>query len=210
MSEQNLHLVIRTRNNLKAILEKRGFDITKIPNETPQELRVLLDNDGINFMIDGTGVNGNSKKCLVIYTNTVAGNFLKNINERIDERHPQHLEAGNDEVLIISFTNPSETAISKVIKTGKISGLHMDIIGIMNLIVNPFEHELVPEYTVLSDDDKNDLLKKIRVKDVRNLPIIRHQDVIARMLGLRNEQVVQVNNKSPAMESIYYRVCLSN
>lgn len=66
MSEKNFNLIVKTRNNLKSILEKRGYDVSTLPNETSQELRVLSENDGINFTINGVDANGRSKRCLII------------------------------------------------------------------------------------------------------------------------------------------------
>lgn len=52
-------------------------------------------------------------------------------------------------------------------------------------------------------------MKRIRVKELKNLPQLRHSDIVCRLLGVRDGQIVKVVNKSPAMESVYYRAVSS-
>merc|ERR1711957_121212 len=52
------------------------------------------------------------------------------------------------------------------------------------LLVNITKHEMVPRHCVLSQDEKEDLLKKYRCKEGQ-LPKIQSQDPVARYFGVK-------------------------
>ena len=58
-------------------------------------------------------------------------------------------------------------------------------------MVNITEHDLVPKHQVLTPDEKNDLLKKYRVKE-HQLPKIQVEDPIARYFGIKKGQVMRI------------------
>jgi DNA-directed RNA polymerase subunit H len=72
--------------------------------------------------------------------------------------------------------------------------------------VNVFKHELVPAHRILSEEEKKELLKKYGVTPAK-LPKILSIDPVAKALGAKVGDVIEITRKSPtAGEAKYYRL----
>ncbi|KAJ7972145.1 putative DNA-directed RNA polymerase II [Quillaja saponaria] len=70
----------------------------------------------------------------------------------------------------------------------KLGGLVMHI---TDLLVNITKHVLKPKHRVLTNREKQNLLKKYNIEE-KQLPRLLQQDAIARYYGLERGQVVKV------------------
>jgi len=72
--------------------------------------------------------------------------------------------------------------------------------------IDIFIHELVPKHRVLSEEEKEEVLKRYNAK-LMDLPRILVSDPVVRRLGAKPGDVIEITRKSPtAGESKYYRV----
>lgn len=74
------------------------------------------------------------------------------------------------------------------------------------LYIDKTEHVLVPKHTLLTEDEKKDLLNAYNIKD-KDLPKIISSDPIARYYGAKKGQIFKIMRQNETCgESIYYRI----
>jgi DNA-directed RNA polymerase subunit H (RpoH/RPB5) len=68
---------------------------------------------------------------------------------------------------------------------------------------------LVPEHTIISDKDVDEVMKKYNIKNKTEFPDISRFDPVARAIGLRPGKVCKIIRPSKtAITTEYYRVCI--
>ena len=71
---------------------------------------------------------------------------------------------------------------------------------------NVLKHALVPEHTILNNEEKSALLQKLQIQP-HQLPKILTTDPVVKAIGAKEGDIMKIIRKSPtAGESIYYRI----
>ncbi|KAL6947678.1 DNA-directed RNA polymerases II 24 kDa polypeptide (RNA polymerase II subunit 5) [Hanseniaspora osmophila] len=77
-----------------------------------------------------------------------------------------------------------------------------------SLVVNITHHDLVPKHIKLSVEEKQELLKRYRLKESQ-LPRIQRMDPVALYLGLKRGEIVKIiRNSETSGRYASYRICL--
>jgi len=66
-----------------------------------------------------------------------------------------------------------------------------------------FDHVLVPEHRVLSEEEKGELLKKYNIKPSQ-LPQIKTSDPAVQALDAKPGDIIEIKRKSPTAGVYYY------
>lgn len=207
---------LRCRNNLLDILETRGFDVTPLVAESAREVSVMFKDPtkiSFSYYVQEENVEEGvlPRRCKVLF-----GNSVTRMLDDIVKIHMSPIQVseqiipGRDEVLIITFGKLTETDLQKTILQSRTLGLQIDSIHVQNILFNPLKHDLVPEYEPIpfGHPKEEEIKENLSIKKLRQLPLIRSSDIIARVLGLRPNQMVIVKNKSPAVTNTMIRVCV--
>ena len=72
------------------------------------------------------------------------------------------------------------------------------------LMYNPLKHDLVPKHRRLSSKEAVTILKKYNVDNPNKLPLIQKTDVVARWLGVRRGDIVEIERIGG---NLFYRYC---
>lgn len=103
-----------------------------------------------------------------------------------------------------TFTPICKQAILEMVD----ADIYLEAFEEKDLIVNITEHELVPKHIILSNEDKEQLLKKYKLTQ-NQLPKILLGDPISKYLGLKRYQVVKIVRPSEtAGKYITYRIAV--
>ncbi|KAB2038140.1 hypothetical protein CXB51_007770 [Gossypium anomalum] len=89
-----------------------------------------------------------------------------------------------------ALTAPAKAAINEIN-----SYFHMEVFEEAELLTNITEHMFVPKHTVLTNQEKKELLEKYRVKETQ-LPRILVSDPVAKYYGMKRGQVVKITRQS--------------
>lgn len=81
----------------------------------------------------------------------------------------------------------------------------IELIPLISPSFDIFQHVLVPRHVILTPEEREEVLKKYRIKPYQ-LPRIKASDPIAKAIGAMPGDIVKMIRKSQtARESIYYR-----
>ncbi len=69
--------------------------------------------------------------------------------------------------------------------------------------INIFESDLVPKHEILTEEEKIELLKKLKI-ELKDLPRIKENDPAVKQIGAKKLDVIRIKRKSPVADEYYY------
>ncbi len=195
--------------HLKEMLLSRGDNIDEFEEH---EVEVKRE----DFYNDNTLIDFHTSDTAIIFalTKQLRSNIIDTLKKNKNNMDSFVKEFNGKTNIIIIFNNdvlttPSITQLSiidKILqkKNGMLQYFHFN-----ELLFNPTKHELVPPHRKLTQEEGKEIMEKYNIKSKTQIPWILHTDVIAKWIGLKQGDLVEIiRYNENSGKSYYYRCCV--
>lgn len=194
-----------------ALLERQGFNISDYTDYGVSEIQTMYTNNQLDMLLSSTKEVRPSKKTYVKY-HLAKTLRRENINNIIDDLfHLEQVLQKTDTLIIVMKQEVNDTLTHILNEIWEKEQIFIVIHTLDRLQFNILEHQYVPDHTVLSDVEKEAVVKKYNITDSKQMPSISRYDPVSLAIGLRPGQVCKIIRPSKtSVNSIYYRYCISS
>jgi DNA-directed RNA polymerase subunit H (RpoH/RPB5) len=204
--------VYKARTTILALMDKQGYNIDDYSNFSINEVNSMKQNNQLDMLLEKKEENPTTKRKNKIYIRFYLTKMIRpaNIQEMIDDLfNLEEILTKEDTLFIITKDEMNETIISELKHIWEKDGIFIVIENIKRLQYNILNHSLVPEHTIITDKEVDEVMKKYNIKDKIEFPDISRFDPVARVIGLRPGNVCKIIRPSKtAITTEYYRVCI--
>jgi len=212
MASNNLILKLyNSRVNVLNQCENLGYNVSEHKDVSNLEVDKLYTNNKLDMIVE----NSKKQKIYIKYSyptdkknNTFTKKDLDNLKDELYD--VENTLTKNDTLIVVVDDEPNDSLVTRMKYLYEQEGVFIVIHNIKRLQYNVLEHTLVPESTVLTDDELKDLMVKYNIRDLSQLPEVSRFDPQSLAICLRPGQVCKYTRKSVAsLEHDYYRVCVN-
>jgi DNA-directed RNA polymerase subunit H (RpoH/RPB5) len=195
--------------NLKDMLLERGDDISMFEEHE-------ANTDRKDFFNDKNVIEFQTSHTTLIFalTKKLRKNIIDELKSGENSIDAFIKNYNNKKNVILIFNNdtismPILSQLNRYDKLFQKSGGILQFFMMKQLMFNPTRHVFVPKHIKLSDAETADIMQKYMIKSKLQMPVILHNDIIAKWLGLRQGDVVKIEryNENSGV-SYYYRCCI--
>lgn len=196
--------------NLKCMLkELRNDDIAEFDEHE-------ADIDREEFYNDANVIEFNTDNTTIIFALTkklrmdIIDQLKKNKNNI--ETFTDNYNGKNNIILIFGndiLTTPTISQLNLIDKILQKKKGMLQYFQLNELQFNPTKHQLVPPHRKLTNEETTEIMNKYLIKNKLQMPIILRTDVIAKWLGLKQGEIVEITRfNENSGKSYYYRCCI--
>lgn len=204
--------VYKARTTILALMDKQGYNVDDYFNFSINEVNSMKQNNQLDMLLEKKEENPTTKRKNKIYIRFYLTKMIRpaNIQEMIDDLfNLEEILTKEDTLFIITKDEMNETIISELKHIWEKDGIFIVIENIKRLQYNILNHSLVPEHTIISDKNVDEVMKKYNIKNKTEFPDISRFDPVARVIGMRPGNVCKIIRPSKtAITTEYYRVCI--
>ena len=211
MASNNLILKLHTsRLNLLKQCESLGYNVSEHMDVSNLEVDKLYANNKLDMIVENE-----KNKIYIKYSfptdkksNTFTKKDLDNLKDELFD--VENTLTKKDILMIVVDDEPNDSLVARMKYLYEQDGVFIVIHNIKRLQYNVLDHTLVPQSTILSDDELKDLMVKYNIRDLSQLPQVSRFDPQSLAICLRPGQVCKYTRKSiSSLEHDYYRVCVN-
>jgi DNA-directed RNA polymerase subunit H (RpoH/RPB5) len=206
------NIVYKSRINVLELLAKQGYNVEDYHGFSTGELHSMINNKQLDMLLEN---KDNTKpriyvKYFAVQYKTIKINHISTIID--DLVHTEQLLNSNDIIFVVTHDNPNDTIVNELKKIWEQEGIHIIVYSLKRLQFNILNHDLVPPHIVLTDEEKNDFLKKYNIDTPKTqVPQISRFDPVAGAIFLKPGQMCKIIRPSKtAIKGLYYRYCINN
>ncbi|TNJ27680.1 RNA polymerase II subunit Rpb5b [Giardia muris] len=193
MEDLKLEVIARIHTNSIEMMEARGYDVTPVIGQTHLTEKGIdgIIGSGMDVSLLSYTVTRDQKRCLLAY----AWNLPE--ARRLAER-----DDCAECIVVCNLKQKSYDSRHSVVNDTAYELYHYEW-----LLVNPTSYYLVPQHRMLSELEKEQVLKRLSAQE-HQLPRISPDDPIMRWYGVKPGTLIQIIRKSDVVgDNIYYRLC---
>jgi len=203
--------IYNSRVNILGLLSRTGFDADEYAGFSINEIDAMVTNAQLDMLLTNSTT---SRKVYVKYYFTdkqssrqIRPNTLNDIVEEL--YYIEGVLEKPDTLVIIIDDEPNDSIKERIKYLFDHDGIFVVLHNMKRLQFNLLEHSLVPEVSILSEDERLALYTKYHIQNGSQLPEISRFDPMALALCLRPGQVCKIIRSSQtALEHYYYRICV--
>ena len=213
-----LNEIYNSRKTLLKHLKSQGYDTSNHENFTIAEIAAMEQASNpqnshaltcqLNFELK-TKKNGNDEEetCSVVYyvNKTMKKTVLQElINEYYDDDDKNKYLCS----LIIVTISVNDTNMNIVREMWEKYGEYCILYDLASLQYNVIEHEYVPKHTKLTEEQKENVMKKYNISNNSQFPEISMFDPVARAILLRPGDLCEITRyEKISFKNSFYRIC---
>ncbi|KAF7683440.1 DNA-directed RNA polymerases II and IV subunit 5A [Astathelohania contejeani] len=197
MSEEYRRLWL-CRKTLTEMLTDRGYQVAQLPTKEEFVARYpsLLTRSTLNFAAS------KEQRTIMVHFCDELKLGIKQIKSILETYERQ----GVFNIILVCREAPS-SASQKVLNELS-TNFTVEIFKEDELLFNITTHELVPKHTILGNEEKENMMRSMRVKEYQ-LPKILKSDPVARYFGAKVGDVFKIERRSNSgVKSLYYRIVI--
>jgi len=220
MDFETFEKIYRSRSIIHKMLALRGYSLKKFENQTKEELNILFQNHQkkINYDIDSLDMmlEKDGKKLLVKY---ILSERVKssNIEKLVDTMYEETL-AANDTLILITKdyvlktrdSNKSKSSLEEFLSQKYLThDKFIQIFWLNALLFDITESELTPSYTILNEEEKQEVLDRYQVTE-NKIENVLFTDPLANFYGVKIGNMVKAVEVSETNGfNTFYKLCIA-
>ena len=211
----SVNKLFKSRDVIIDMLKMRGYNTSMYDNFSINEIELMFKGceKKTTSELGSLDINVSNKFGGKLYVKYLLASKLRSNNFKllIDDMIENYLVSG-DEVLFILKDNVNnmdsfDSMLESYLTT---KNIFIQIFSLDNLMFNITKHKLVPKMRILTEEEKNKVLKTYSASP-EQMPQILKSDPQAKFLGVRKGDMCEIIRASEtAGNALTYRMCIQN
>lgn len=212
MSETNTSTTIisklyKSRQIILEQLNQLGYNISNYDSFSINEVNIMFNKKQLDMLIDSE-TTGRVYVKYAIYKKLSENSIYETITDLFEMGNILNKET--DRIIFIIKGEPNDTLMNIQEQIWYSEKYYISIMNLDRLQFNILTHKLVPEHKILDQESVESFQEKYNIMNPsKQLPTISRFDPVSQAIGLRPNQICEINrNSETSIETKYYRICI--